>query len=932
MRHIFIFLYLIISFSAFSQKKPIDQSAYKDWKLLKNTQISNDGKWVSYEVNPQKGDGWLYIYNTEDGSYDSISRGYNTQFSGDSKILVFKIKPQADTVRKAKLAEVKKDDLPKDSLGIYTPEKKHLEKIARVKSFKLPQKGTDWLAYQHEKAIPVKDTTKNADSTAVVKEKKKDIKKKDPKGTELTIMKVIQGKTFNFKNVSDYDVAKNGELFAFITPTNDSIDSTFVYRFEAKKEISQLIFSRPGESKQLCIDDDGQQLAFVYSSDTSKTKNYDLAYCTKKYKQAQIVIDSLNTDLPENWSVSEHRKPNFSDNGEKLYFGTAPKLEPEPKDTLLKEEKYQVDVWNWKDPLLQSQQKKQLEKEQKRSYMAVYFPAKEKMVQLANENIPDIRIFDHGNSDVALGSSFKPYSQLMSWDDTYKDYYAINTETGETNKLLTKQQSSATLSPTGKYLLWYLSSDSSWYVKNIKTDETIALTKDLPFNFYYELNDIPQLPGNYGTAGWTEKDEFVLIYDKYDIWKFDPTGKAKATCLTKGYGRDNELRLRYQKLDRESTYMEKEMWLTAFNFKNKQSGYFRISAKSDQQPEKIIMDNYRFLRLKKAKDANKAIWRKEAFDTYPDLYWSNMNLDKPVQITNLDNQRDAFLWGDVQLVSWTSADGDQLDGLLYTPENPDPNKKYPLLVYFYERNSDNLHQFRHLSPSRSIINPSYCVSNDYVVFVPDISYITGYPGQSAYRAIVSGTLAMADQFSFIDKEKMGIQGQSWGGYELAYLVTQTNLYAAAMAGALVSNMTSAYGGIRWESGMSRMFQYEKTQSRIGGTLWEKPLLYIENSPVFYADKVETPLLMMHNDNDGAVPWYQGIEMFVALRRLQKPAWLLTYNQEEHNLTKWPNRMDLDIRMYQFFDFYLKGTPEPKWMKEGVPAIEKGKETGYELED
>jgi len=227
---------VFIAFSSYAQKKPVSQSDYEPWKILNKTQISNNGKWVSYEVNPQKDEGWLYIYNTIDGSYDSISRGYDAKFSGDSRILVFKIKPQADTVRKAKLAEVKKDDLPKDSLGIYTPEKKHLEKIARVKSFKLPENGTDWLAFQLEKALPVKDTTEKSDTTQIKKEKekdkKKDKKKKKNEGTELVIKKVIEGKTFSFKNVSDYEVAKNGELFAFIIASNDSIDSTFVHRFD----------------------------------------------------------------------------------------------------------------------------------------------------------------------------------------------------------------------------------------------------------------------------------------------------------------------------------------------------------------------------------------------------------------------------------------------------------------------------------------------------------------------------------------------------------------------------------------------------------------------------------------------------------------------------------------------------------------------------
>jgi dipeptidyl aminopeptidase/acylaminoacyl peptidase len=217
-----------------------------------------------------------------------------------------------------------------------------------------------------------------------------------------------------------------------------------------------------------------------------------------------------------------------------------------------------------------------------------------------------------------------------------------------------------------------------------------------------------------------------------------------------------------------------------------------------------------------------------------------------------------------------------------------------------------------------------------VVFVPDITYKVGYPGQSAYNAIVSGTQYLVNTFPYIDEERMGLQGQSWGGYQVAYLITQTDLYAAAMAGAPVSNMTSAYGGIRWETGHSRMFQYEQTQSRIGGTLWEKPLHYIENSPLFYAPKVNTPLLMMHNDDDGAVPWYQGIEYFLALRRLDKPVWMLSYNGEPHNLnaSSWANRVDLSKRMFQFFNHYLKGKPMPEWMEKGVPATEKGDNLGY----
>ena len=252
-----------------------------------------------------------------------------------------------------------------------------------------------------------------------------------------------------------------------------------------------------------------------------------------------------------------------------------------------------------------------------------------------------------------------------------------------------------------------------------------------------------------------------------------------------------------------------------------------------------------------------------------------------------------------------------------------------MIVYFYEKYSNGLHNHYTPKPSRSTVNFTYYVSNGYLIFVPDIVYKTGFPGQSAYNSVVSGTLQLM-QNPWVDKEHIGIQGQSWGGYQVAYLITQTDMFAAAMAGAPVSNMTSAYGGIRWGSGMSRMFQYEGSQSRIGGTLWEMPWRYIENSPVFFADKVETPLLMMHNDKDGAVPWYQGIEYFVALRRLDKPVWMLTYNGAPHNLKRRADCKDLSIRMQQFFDHYLKGAPAPVWMEYGIPAVDKGKDMGYEL--
>jgi dipeptidyl aminopeptidase/acylaminoacyl peptidase len=246
-----------------------------------------------------------------------------------------------------------------------------------------------------------------------------------------------------------------------------------------------------------------------------------------------------------------------------------------------------------------------------------------------------------------------------------------------------------------------------------------------------------------------------------------------------------------------------------------------------------------------------------------------------------------------------------------------------MIVYIYERLSQNLHRFVPPAPGTSI-NPSYYASNGYVVFVPDIVYKVGTPGQSALKCVLPGIQAVVEK-GFVDEKAIGIQGHSWGGYQIAYMITQTGRFKAAAAGAPVSNMVSAYGGVRWGSGMPRQFQYERTQSRIGATLWQKPHLFIENSPIFMADRVQTPLLMLHNDQDDAVPWYQGIEYFLALRRLGKECYLFNYNGELHGLRRRANQRDYTMRMQQFFDHHLKGAAKPAWMEKGIPYLERDKE-------
>jgi dipeptidyl aminopeptidase/acylaminoacyl peptidase len=325
----------------------------------------------------------------------------------------------------------------------------------------------------------------------------------------------------------------------------------------------------------------------------------------------------------------------------------------------------------------------------------------------------------------------------------------------------------------------------------------------------------------------------------------------------------------------------------------------------------------------KAKNADVLMLTASRFDEYPDILVTDPDFKALKKVSDAGKQKDPFTWGKAELVRYKNSDGVPLSGILIKPDDFDPKRKYPMMVYIYEKLSEGVHRFVEPRPSHSI-NASYYASNGYLVLMPDIVYNIGYPGQSALKCVLPAIQSVVDQ-GFVNEDAIGIQGHSWGGYQIAYMVTQTNRFKAAAPGALVGNMTSAYSGIRWGTGLPRQFQYERTQSRIGGSLWEYPMRFIENSPVFQATRVQTPILMLHNDNDDAVPWYQGIEYYLALRRLNKEVYMFNYNGEPHGLRRRPNQKDYTRRLQEFFDHFLKGAAAPEWMEKGIPYLQREKE-------
>lgn len=897
-------------------KKPLTHDVYDGWNDITEKKISANGQYFVYGQNPQEGDGKVITYHTSTGKQYVYDRGTDVNLSSNSEYAVFKIKPQLALVKDLRRQKKKKEELPKDSLGIVSLSTGSIRKYPNVLTYKVPEKAGNWLAYTTEKSHAKSDSTS--------KSKKKVKKQNEENGYELIIESLDGSTQYSFPYVKEYTFTENGSMLAFSSTGDDSLHKAGVYVWEMGKNTPTVVYQGHSKHKytQLSFAKTNNKLAWIADLDTNSKTQVRLPklFLWKTGDTvASMIVDENNQPGPSNWLVNGFYKPTFSQNGEKLFFGTNPKAIV-ADTTLLPEEVVNVEVWHWKDKHLQTQQKVTLDRDRKKAYLAVYHVNSQKSVQLGTTHWETIELVNKGDANFVLAKSTANYSH-EHWDwNPKQDVATIDLSSGKLSVVKEKLEGNARTSPKGKYVYWFSNPDSAWFAYDTQQLKLHQLTSNQEVSFTDETDDHPDFPRPYGLAGWTENDAKIVIYDRYDLWEFAP-GATTGKKLTDG--RATKDVYRYVSLDPEADHItiSPATLVRSFNEKTRRTGFYQLTTSTT--PKRLYeVDAKLGPQILKAKDSNKVLFTQETFKDYPNWYLTSTSIEKPTRITDANPQQAEYSWGSVEHVNWKAGDGTNLEGLLYKPENFDPSKKYPLMVYYYEKNADNIHSHFVPKPIRSYINFSYFASNEYLIFVPDIVYQIGHPGKSAYNCLIPGVLQLINQ-GFVDEERIGISGHSWGGYQTAYLITETNLFKAAEAGAPVVNMTSAYGGIRWDSGLTRQAQYERTQSRIGGTLWEKPFEYIENSPLFFAPKVQTPLLMMHNDEDGAVPWYQGIEFYMALKRLNKPVWMLNYNGEKHGLGKRQNMKDFTIRLYQYFDHYLKDAPAPAWMTEGLPMIEKG---------
>ncbi|HJQ25152.1 MAG TPA: prolyl oligopeptidase family serine peptidase [Blastocatellia bacterium] len=935
-----VFALLISSVVLAQQKRPLTAADYDAWRSIQGQTLSRDGKYLAYALVPQDGDGEVVVRHLESGKEWRAGRGAapvnppqpvpgaepptgpppfagRPAFTADSRFVVFQILPSKADTDKAKREKRKPEDMPKNALGVIDLVTGETMRVDGVKSFQVPENGPALIAYLKE---PKKEE-KKPDAAAAASDKKKE--KKKEYGGELVLKNLGDRSERTFADVTEYTLSKDGRSLVFaVSSKNEDANGAFV-AVPGSADAPAALLTGKGKYTKLVWDDKQTQLAFLSDRDDAAASQprFKLYHWPRNAATAAEVVSTASAGFPPNRIISDKGAIAFSLDGAKLFFGTTPPPLPEKDEEENPDDKVLVDLWHWKDDYIQPMQRIRAEQERNRSYRAVYHLKEKRFVQLADETMRDLVPASDGRW--ALGMDDRAYRAIVGYDDdsNSSDVYLVNTTDGSRKLIGKRHRFPVSWSPAGHYALFYDGKD--WNTISVPDGKVTNLTASLGVKFYAEDHDSPSTPPSYGNAGWTADEKYVLLYDRFDIWQVAPDG-SNAKNLTAGVGRKEQTQFRYVKLDPQEKAIDatKPLLLRAENEWTRDSGFYRGRINGGA-PEKLVMAAKHFTPPVKAKEAEVYALTASRFDEFPDLLIADASFGNFKKVSDANPQKANLLWGTSELIRFKNTDGVPLSAMLIKPANFDPSKKYPMIVYIYEQLSENLHRFVDPRPGHNI-NASLYASNGYLVLMPDIVYTIGYPGQSALKCVLPAVQAVVDR-GFVNEEAIGIQGHSWGGYQIAYMITQTTRFKAAEAGAPVANMTSAYSGIRWGTGLPRQFQYEHTQSRIGASLYEAPMLFMENSPVFRADRVRTPLMMIANDNDDAVPWYQGIEYYLALRRLGKEVYLFSYNGEFHGLRRRADQKDYAMRLQQFFDHFLKGAPAPEWMEKGIPYIERERE-------
>ncbi|MHC1780940.1 MAG: alpha/beta hydrolase family protein [Bacteroidales bacterium] len=877
MKRYFLILFFLVYVTMVSgEKRPLDSKIYDGWRGVKSILVSENGDVVFTEYENFTDKKILEIKIVKAGIVKEIKGGEQPKFFKNQKFALYKVK---ETIFLINLSTGRTD------------------LVGEAKSFDCKEDASFF-------------TTKRGNSIYLfgINDKSGNARNQEPGFLFIDSLNNVAQSLFAGKNrvlfLTNRDSAgvKSREIVSFLS--NDGL-----------KINRESIYNTSNFIKELSANKNGEKILFYECEDSTGKRGVVCTYLRINEGGKATTELTVKWDLlPAGTIFNTKKEIAFSKNEDYLKFDIMPAAEKEEKDEkLMIKGKFEYELWRWNDTLLPSE-KRDLEGAFARTFKCAYYLAENKLVRLSYGK--GVFLMPDDNTPFGFELDNRPYMYTHLWEDPVaKDFYCINAKTGERWLFEKGFKGSFTVSNSTPHVFTFEPEPGAWYATDLEKRKKWIISDKIPYPLKDRLFDKPQEAGSYGQAGLSSDNRYFIVYDEFDVWALPISeGDGKPICVTNGFGREHNIKFKvlntgYEKGKREGIDLNGEILLDAVNLNNMNSGYYR--AKAGKNPVQLIETPHKYTFSKKIGDLFYLV-KRESFNEAPDYWLTDRNFKEFRRLTGLNEQLNEYRTGSVKYINWRDKAGTVQTGLLYTPVDYDSTRTYPVIVYFYETMSQDAHYFYTPAPTTSTINPLMFVSRGYVVFMPDIRFEIGWPGRSSVNIVESGTRYLFEK-GIADRDRIGVQGHSWGGYQVAYLITQTDLFRCACSETAVANMTSAYSGLRAGAGKPRMFMYESTQSRIGGNLWDKQQNYIQNSPLFFLDKVTTPLLSRHSDGDEAVPYSQGLELFIGLKRLDKEVWMFNYKGDGHNIKKREIAEDWTRRMDEYFDYYLLGAPKPDWM-------------------
>ncbi len=817
-----------------------------------------------------------------------------------------------------------------NTVGLVNLSTGKMTEFEKVRSFSFSGENGAWIALH--KTIPEEQS----------KEKEK------WEGSDLILRELATSKELNIGNVAQFAFDKQGRWLAWTVDASEKSGNGVQLR-NMKTGVVLSLDNDEAVYKRLTWTEEGDGLAVLkgkkdeqYEDDLYSVIGFTRFSSSLPHK---VVYDPKeDDDFPEDMTVSHNRNPQWMKDLTGILFGIheVEKKEEKDKGEIEKEkgkrekeketdkkseeskkgneEDEDVEIpdmviWHHLDKRLQSMQQVQEKRDKDFSYLSIYRVKEKKFIRLADDEVRRVVPADKGHW--AVGYDDTKYRLMGNLEGRrYQDVYAINMKTGEKNLIMEKSRWSYDLSPDGSHFLYY--DDGHYFTYEMASHKKINITEKVATSFVDEEDDHNVVKPPVRPMGWVKDGVSILLYDNWDVWNV-PVHGGKGSNLTVD-GKKEGIRYRRRfRLDPKEKGVDLSggIYFSAYGEWTKKGGIVRID-KGKPGVKRLLWDDASFSSLLKAKNSDVYLYTRQTYEDYPNYYVTDPSLRNGRKITEANSQQKDFLWSSgVRLIDYESDKGDKLQAALFLPTNYENGKRYPTIVYIYEKVSQRLHSYS--TPSARGFNSSVYNSWDYAALMPDITYKVNDPGMSAVWCVLPAIEAAVED-GVVDGDKVGIHGHSWGGYQTSFLITQTNLFKAAVAGAPLTNMISMYSSIYWNTGSANQPIFESSQGRFEGGYWENIEAYTRNSPVYYAENVTTPLILLHNDKDGAVDWNQGIEYFNTLRRLDKSVVMLQYKGENHGLRKPINQKDYTMRMREFFDHHLLGKPAPQWLEAGIPHL------------